>query len=158
VLYRDDIERFLAYVYREMCRNEDVSRRREDPTTLQLSLNGSSFLTPDSVAHRAYEAVALSGTGEESEKVKGKRPAVEIEVMEDFEETPKRLGETIPVFTPMASTSIHFVTPHLQKQIASYAQYSPSPGHTYVPPGTRTPAVAVPRKSGYVTTPLSEVY
>jgi hypothetical protein len=54
-----------------------------------LSLNGSSFLTPDSVAHSAYEPVALSGTGEESEKVKGKRPAVEVEVMEDFEGTPK---------------------------------------------------------------------
>jgi hypothetical protein len=58
----------------------------------------------------------------------------------------------------MASTSINFATPHLQKQIASYAQYSPSPGHTYVAPGTTTPAVAAPRNSGYVTTPPSEVY
>jgi hypothetical protein len=78
--------------------------------------------------------------------------------MEDFEGTPKRLGETIPAFTPMASTSINFATPHLQKQIASYAQYSPSPGHTYAAPGTKTPAVVAPTKSGYVTTPLSEVY
>jgi hypothetical protein len=89
VLYRDEVERFLAYVYRERHRNEDISRRREDPTTVQLSLNGSSFLTPDYVAHRAYEPVALSGTGEVSEKAKGKQPAVEIEVMEDFEGTPK---------------------------------------------------------------------
>jgi hypothetical protein len=58
----------------------------------------------------------------------------------------------------MASTSINFVAPHLQKQITSYAQYTPSPGHTYAAPGTRTPAVVAPRKSGYVTTPLSEVY
>jgi hypothetical protein len=110
------------------------------------------------VTHRAYEPLALSGAGEESEKAKGKRPAVEVEVMEDFEGTPKRLGETIPAFTPMASTSVNFATPHLQKQIASYAQYSPSPGHTYVAPETRTPAVVAPRKSGYVTTPLSDVY
>jgi hypothetical protein len=58
----------------------------------------------------------------------------------------------------MASTSINFATPHLQKQITSSAQYSPSPGQTYAAPGTRTPAVVAPRKSGYVTTPLSEVY
>jgi hypothetical protein len=67
VLYRDEVERFLAYVYRERRCNEDISRGKEDPTTLQLSLNGSSFLTPDLVAHRAHEPVALSGTGEESE-------------------------------------------------------------------------------------------
>jgi hypothetical protein len=72
VLYRDEVERFLAYVYRERRRNEGVSRGKEDPTTVQLSLNGSSFLTPDSMAHRSYEPVALSGTGEESEKAKGK--------------------------------------------------------------------------------------
>jgi hypothetical protein len=58
----------------------------------------------------------------------------------------------------MASTSINFATPHLQKQITSYAQYTPSPGYTYAAPGTRTPAVVAPRQSGYVTTPLSEVY
>jgi hypothetical protein len=92
VLYRDEVERFLAYVYRERHRNENVSRGKEDPTTVQLSLNGSSFLTPDLVAHRAYEPLALSGTGEESEKAKGKQPAVELEVMEDLEGTPKQLG------------------------------------------------------------------
>jgi hypothetical protein len=51
VLYRDEVERFLPYVHRERRRNEDVSRGKEDPTMVQLSLNGSSFLTPDSVAH-----------------------------------------------------------------------------------------------------------
>jgi hypothetical protein len=51
VLYRDEVEWFLAYVYRERHCNEDISRGKEDPTTLQLFLNGLSFLTPELVAH-----------------------------------------------------------------------------------------------------------